>query len=500
MKKMRLLLALTLIFIFSLSAASCGDKEERIIASVDDLTGSVIGVQLGTTGDIYVSDYEGDDAGTSVIRHNKGADAIQSLKQGKVDAVVIDSEPAKAFVKDNSDLIILKDPFENEDYAIAVAKENTALLSKINEAIKQIKENGTLDLIIDNYIGDNVGKSPFTPDNSLTRENGELVMATNAAFKPYEYLDNGKIVGLDVDMARAIADYLNMELVINDIDFDAVIIDVQSGKADIGVAGLTVTEERLKNINFSDPYTNSTQVIIVKNPEGGGNVLTIAERFENSFIKDNNYVYLLKGLGNTLLIALFACIIGIILGFLIALVRVSYDKNKSLKVLNWFCKLYLTIIRGTPVMIQLLIMYYIIFSSVNVNKLLVAVIAFGLNSAAYVAEIFRSGIMSIDDGQFEAGRSLGLNFNQTMRFIIAPQAFKNVLPALGNEFIVLLKETSISGYIGLMDVTRGGDILRSITYDPFMPLLSVLVIYLLLVGLLSRQVGKLERRLRKNER
>lgn len=151
-------------------------------------------------------------------------------------------------------------------------------------------------------------------------------------------------------------------------------------------------------------------------------------------------------------------------------------------------------------MIQLLIMYYIIFSSVNVNKLLVAVIAFGLNSAAYVAEIFRSGIMSIDDGQFEAGRSLGLNFNQTMRFIIAPQAFKNVLPALGNEFIVLLKETSISGYIGLMDVTRGGDILRSITYDPFMPLLSVLVIYLLLVGLLSRQVGKLERRLRKNER
>ena len=155
--------------------------------------------------------------------------------------------------------------------------------------------------------------------------------------------------------------------------------------------------------------------------------------------------------------------------------------------------------RGTPTMVQLLIMYYIILVALD-NKIAVAVIAFGLHSAAYVAEIVRSGIMSVDEGQFEAGRSLGLNYSQTMRLIILPQAFKNVLPALANEFIVLLKETSISGYIGLNDLTRGGDIIRSITYDPMLPLFGVALIYLVLVVILSSLVKKLERRLRSNER
>ena len=178
----------------------------------------------------------------------------------------------------------------------------------------------------------------------------------------------------------------------------------------------------------------------------------------------------------------------------------SHDKNSSFPVLNFLCRVYLTVIRGTPAMIQLLIMYYVIFSAVNVNKIAVAVLAFGLNSAAYVAEIIRSGILSVDHGQNEAGRSLGLNFSQTMRFIILPQAFKNVLPALANEFIVLLKETSICGYIGLMDLTRGGDIIRSITYDAFLPLAAVALIYLSLVVVLTAGVGKLEKRLKKNER
>ena len=211
-------------------------------------------------------------------------------------------------------------------------------------------------------------------------------------------------------------------------------------------------------------------------------------------------IHLIKGLGNTLLITLFAIIIGIVLGFLIAIVRTNHDKNGGLTILNAICKVYLTIVRGTPVMVQLLIIYYVIFASVNTSKILVAVIAFGLNSAAYVAEVVRSGIMAVDNGQFEAGRSLGLNYSQTMKSIILPQAVKNILPALGNEFISLLKETSISGYIGLMDLTKGGDIIRSITYEPFMPLIAVAIIYLVIVMILSYGVGRLERRLKKNER
>ena len=188
------------------------------------------------------------------------------------------------------------------------------------------------------------------------------------------------------------------------------------------------------------------------------------ERFYLNFIADDRWKYLVNGLKVTLTITFFALIIGVVLGFLVAIVRSTYDKTGKLKILNLICKVYLTVIRGTPVVVQLLIIYFIIFGSVDINKTLVAVMAFGFNSGAYVAEIFRSGIMSIDDGQFEAGRSLGFNYAQTMFYIIMPQAFKNVLPALGNEFIVLLKETSVSGYIALEDLTKGGDIIRSRIY------------------------------------
>lgn len=224
------------------------------------------------------------------------------------------------------------------------------------------------------------------------------------------------------------------------------------------------------------------------------------EQFTLNFIDDNRYQYILQGFANTLIITLLAAVLGIALGFLVAIIRSSHDKTGHMKIPNFICQVYLTVVRGTPTMIQLLIIYYVIFASVNVSKILAAVVAFGLNSGAYVAEIVRSGIMSVDEGQSEAGRSLGLDYRQTMQFIIMPQAFKNVLPALGNEFIVLLKETSISGYIGLTDLTHGGDIIRGITFSPFMPLIAVALIYLLLVTGLSWCVGRLERRLRVSER
>lgn len=224
------------------------------------------------------------------------------------------------------------------------------------------------------------------------------------------------------------------------------------------------------------------------------------EDFRLNFIEDGRYKYILQGLGNTLIISLLAVLVGIAIGFLVAIIRSNHDKTGHMKVANALCKIYLTVVRGTPTMIQLLIIYYVIFATVNVPKIVVAFVAFGLNSGAYVAEIVRSGIMAVDQGQFEAGRSLGLNYKQTMRYIVMPQAFKNVLPALGNEFIVLLKETSISGYIGLTDLTHGGDIIRGITYSPLLPLLAVAVIYLILVMGLSYCMGRLERRLRANER
>lgn len=223
---------------------------------------------------------------------------------------------------------------------------------------------------------------------------------------------------------------------------------------------------------------------------------SLQDRFYLNFIKDDRWMYIVDGLKVTLLVTFFAVLIGIVIGFLVATVRSTYDKTGKLKILNILCQIYLTVIRGTPVVVQLLIIYFVIFGNVNIDKIPVAIMAFGFNSGAYVAEIFRSGIMSIDGGQFEAGRSLGFNYVQTMRYIIMPQAFKNVLPALGNEFIVLLKETSVAGYIALQDLTKAGDIIRSRTYDAFMPLIAVALIYLAMVLIFTKLVNMLERRLR----
>lgn len=234
----------------------------------------------------------------------------------------------------------------------------------------------------------------------------------------------------------------------------------------------------------------------------------VKAEFVLNFIDKSRWKLLLTGLQNTLVITFFALLIGIVLGVLIATVRTTWDKNELtmrrglgrtlLRLADIICRVYTTIIRGTPVVVQLMIMYYIIFASSN-NGVMVATLAFGLNSGAYVSEIFRGGILSIDKGQFEAGRSLGLNYVQTMLFIIAPQVLKNVLPTLANEFIVLIKETSVAGYVAVGDLTFAGNRIRGVTYSAFMPLIAVALIYLLMVMFFTWLVGKLERRLRQGD-
>ena len=224
------------------------------------------------------------------------------------------------------------------------------------------------------------------------------------------------------------------------------------------------------------------------------------DTFYLNFIAEERWKYLTGGLRNTLIITFFACLLGIVLGFLVSMIRVTYERTGKMKLPNAICTLYLTVIRGTPVVLQLLIIYFVVFGSVRIDKILVAVLAFGINSGAYVAEIFRSGIMAVDQGQVEAGRSLGFNYRQTMWYIIMPQALKNVLPALCNEFIALLKETSVSGYLAIQDLTKGGDIIRSQTWSAYMPLLAVAAIYLAIVLIFTRLTKILERRLRQSER
>ena len=221
---------------------------------------------------------------------------------------------------------------------------------------------------------------------------------------------------------------------------------------------------------------------------------SFAATFEKCFIRENRYKLLLSGIGVTIKVSLLAVLIGILIGFLIALCNLS--KNKLLRFLGG---IYTDVIRGTPAVTQLMIIYFVIFATVDLQKWIIAAIAFGINSGAYVSEIFRAGILSIDKGQTEAGRSLGLNAYQTMTRIVLPQAIKNIFPTLCNEFIVLIKETAIVGYVGLVDIQKAGDFIKSATFEAFMPLIATAIIYYVLVKTLTLLLGRIEKRLRQSD-
>ena len=469
-----------------------------------------------------------------------------------------------------------------------------------------------------------------------------ITMATEATFPPYEFLRGQEVVGIDVELSRAVAQKLGRPFRVENMDFDAVIPSVTSGKAQLAASGITITDDRKKNVDFSIPYVRTGIVVIFRKadafadasqlkgkkigvqsgttsetyvleelkqeperfkttPEacvamlsgrcafviadidparncvkgddrlaisgflsseeyaiavakGNEDLLSavnevirealadgrlakwteaykqesdglkdsvavedvveckredgalarlwdsIREDFYLCFLKPSSNgsvrgMYLVRGLGVTIEVALAAILLGLFVGFLVAVIRSSHDKYGYFPLLSVVSKVYLTIIRGTPMVVQLLITYYIILRSVE-SKELIAILAFGINSGAYQAEILRAGIMSIDPGQMEAGRALGLSYWRTMLKIILPQAVRNVLPALGNEFIVLMKDTSIVGYIALIDLAKGGDIIRSQTYSVYLPYLTVAAIYLVLVMSFTWILGRLERYLR----
>ena len=476
--------------------------------------------------------------------------------------------------------------------------------------------------------------------SALTFGAETLTMATEATFPPYEFLRGQEIAGIDVEICRAVAQRLGRQFRAENMDFDSVIPAVISGKADLAAAGITITEDRKKNVDFSVPYVTTGIVVIYKKsdpfkdasqlkgkkigvqsgttsdayvleqlkqePEryktpaeacaalmSGRCAFVIADidpakncvKGEDSlaisdFLSSESYavavakgrpdllaavnetiaavkadgrlekwvadytaesdklkatkesasaaeakpswlasawqsfrddfylcfqkpsgdgtprgMYLVRGLMVTIQVALAAIVLGLLIGFLVAVVRASHDKYGYFPFLNFVSKVYLTIVRGTPMVVQLLITYYIILRTVD-SKVLIAILAFGINSGAYQAEIIRAGITSIDPGQMEAARALGLGYWRAMLRIILPQAVRNVLPALGNEFIVLMKDTSIVGYIALIDLAKGGDIIRSQTYSVYLPYLTVAAIYLVLVMTFTWLLGKLERHLR----
>ena len=260
---MKKVIVMALARIMTVSMFGCGVSSKKVeVSSAADLADLTVGVQTGTTGDSYATDEVNDDS--QMKRYNKGADAIQALKTGKIDCVVIDSLPAEKFVEANDDLKIIENIWEPEEYAMCLKKGNTELLDQMNAALAELKEDGTLDKIMGNYIGDDTGSYQYETPEGTEYPNGKLVMATNAEFAPWEYKEGDEIVGIDPDIVKAMCDKMGYELEIDDMMFESILAAVTSGKADFGAAGMTVTEERLESVDFTDTYANASQVVIVR--------------------------------------------------------------------------------------------------------------------------------------------------------------------------------------------------------------------------------------------
>ena len=604
------------------------------IKTLDDVKGKRISVQTGTTGCDYAETVSKD------IIYQKGyTEIVLDILNKKADCEIVDDAVARAQVANNPELEIrdILTDAETEYYGFIFAKDNTSLYNTFNDALKKLMADGTVDKIIQ-YYADNNYSEETPPYNFNTGK--KLIVETSPDFPPYEYLLGSEYVGIDMDIVRAVANDLGYEVEFRQNNFDSIIMSVQQHKVDFGASGFTIDEDRKEQVNFTSPYAEIKQVVVVKkdssikslddvkgkrisvqtgtsgcdyaegiskdivyqksynevlldvlngkadceivdspvaaaqvanNPEleirdiltdaeteyygfifakdntalyteinnsleklladgtidrivqyyakngystetpsyynqGGGSsedddsgddgfFAGIWKKFKKDFLDNDRYEYIFKGLKNTLTITVFALIIGMIIGAVAAMIRSTHDQTGKFRIADAICRVYITVIRGTPVMVQLLIIYYVVFASVNLNQIAVASVAFGLNSGAYVAEVFRSGINSVPKGQMEACRSLGMNNSQAMKKVVMPQALRNILPALGNEGISLLKETSVAGYIGIVDLTRAGDLIRGQTYDALLPLFVVAAIYLAIVLVLTYLIKRLERRL-----
>ena len=470
----------------------------------------------------------------------------------------------------------------DEDYAFVTKKSNMALISDFNEFLVEIKSSGEFDCIIAKYFegeGEKQGYPVTTGD--VVNDEGKFVVATNCPFEPFEYIgDDGKIYGVDIEIAAAYAESRGLALVIKNIDFDSIFLQVENGYADIGMAGITVSEERERIYGFTDTYFAASQKLIVgedcrdfdgcesaddvnavlaglsgvkvgyqigttgsmyingdedwgyegfSNIEGkgyltgqeammdlaNGNIYAViideapakallgsnspwAEKI-SVFIGTMQSAYfrelLLLGLVNTVKVAVFGLLIGIVIGTVIAIIKVAPMYSVAMRILDKITSVYVAIFRGTPMVVQLLLAYYVILPAIGakgVEALSVGIAVFGLNSGAYVSEIMRGGINSVDRGQLEAARALGLSYNVGMLKVVIPQAIKNILPTLGNEFITLIKETSILSFITVYDLYTALSTIGSKNYEKMIPFIVMAIIYILLVMIITLLVKLVE--------
>jgi polar amino acid transport system substrate-binding protein len=475
------------------SAASPEGTGSKKLAHVDDLDGRRIGALQGSAHVEYV---EKTWPRATLLQYNTPADVLLAVKTEKVDAALIDAEPLREMLRADRTLGVLGERLFSFPEGVGFRKGNRVLLEQFNRFLAELKRSGVHADMIDRWMERNVTDMPVIANAG---SGAALVVGVSDGALPYMAVKDNKLIGFEIELAERFGAYLRRKVEFRQIDFSGLIASVATGKVDMIVAALFITEERKQSIDYSDPYhEEATRVFGLKKniaaydtADDGVDVpflAGLANSFHRNIIHEKRYLLLWDGLEATVLISVFATLLGTLLGALVCYMRMSRHG-----VLNVPARIYIEIVRGIPVLVLLMLIFYVAFASVNIDPMAVAIIAFALNFAAYAAEIFRSGVESVDSGQTEAGIAMGFGRISTFFNIVLPQTVRRILPVYRGEFVSLVKMTSIVGYIAVQDLTKASDIIRSRTLDAFFPLILVAVLYLLIAGALMLALDYLER-------
>lgn len=462
------------------------EKDENPKISLNDIAKNRVGVLQGTVHDSYMVKHYPQ---ANVSQFKSYPDLILAVKTGKVDAGFITKESFLDLQKEDSSIVILVDNVFSVDIGMGFNKENDSLRDAFNSFLRQIKSNGVNDDIIKRWYKDGSTEMPIIEKK---KSNGKLVVG-NVSDKglPYTIVKNNRLIGSDIELVERFGAYLGKDVVFSDMEFGNLIAAVSTNKIDMIASTLMITEERKKQINFSEPYFKLNACVFGVKKEVPKTV-SMWEKLKDSFysniILEDRYMIIIDGLKTTAIISLFSIVFGSLLGALICFMRMS--KNI---LMQGTAKVYIYILRGLPVLVLLMLIFYVVFAKVNIDPVLVAIIAFGLNFAAYISEIFRTAIGSIDKGQTEAGIAGGFTKTQTFLYIIMPQAVQRIIPVYKGELISLVKTTSIVGYIAVQDLTKASDIIRSRTFDAFFPLIMTAILYFFVCGVLLFLLNRIEK-------
>lgn len=478
---------------------------EPEVTSTDQLSESSIAVLTGTT---CGPDAEASFPNARIEYFNTMTDILTVMRTGKADATVSDLGVLRFLQIENKDIVTVGDVLEEISLAPAFPKtaEGQALCDEYSAFVRKLKDDGTLKEIDGKWFGDDESKRQVLDYEKLPDTNGTLTMAVDASLVPFAYVKDNRIVGYDVDVAARFCEANGYRLQIENMSFDSILAAVQTGKCDLSSCGITITEERAESMLFGEPIFTSGNIVAVVdhdlNPDGtvntGGDQSeqntsvwgSIKSSFEKTFIRDDRWKMFELGVVNTLIITLLSALLGTLLGFCIFML--CRNGNRAA---NGIVRILMYLVQGMPMVVLLMILYYIIFGQIKISGLMVAVVGFTLTFGASVLGLLKMGVGAVDKGQYEAGYMLGYSDRRIFYKIILPQALPHIMPSFQGEIISLIKATSIVGYIAVQDLTKIGDLIRSRTYEAFFPLIAVTVIYFLLEGILRFGMNRIDGKL-----